>query len=513
MPVLTKLKMLRLRPVLLRASVLVVISTSVLVVGMIDPGATAKASNTARVVVNTQSSLGEIPPTAFGLNTAVWDSHLLDPTLPPLLQQAGASILRFPGGSTADAYHWQTNSLTQGQSGYVDPHNTFDAFMGVTQHTGAQAMLTVNYGSNATGTDGGDPQEAAAWVQYANITKHYGVRYWEIGNEIYGNGNYGSKWEVDLHKEKGPVAYAHNALTFIQAMKQVDPSIQIGVVLIAPGIWPYGLGPDWNSNVLSIACQALDFVDVHWYPQEPGKESDAALLNSPAKIAGVTSTLRKSINAHCGTHASQIKIMLTETNSVSYNPGKQTLSPVNALFLAENYMGWLENGVANVDWWDIHNGITAGQNNSATLYGDSRYGDYGLFSSGGADAGIKEPEQETPFPTYYGLKMLTKLGGPGDQMLRTTSSESMLAVHAVRQKNGNLAILLINKDPSRNYTVSFSLPGYNPGSKATLYTYGKSSPGVSERQDPAFKDTFSEDIPPYSLVTIVLTPHSPVHQR
>ncbi len=315
-----------------RQSLYALLSASLLVISVACAGTSASPKAAAQVAIDMQASLGEIPQTAFGLNTAVWDSNLLDPALPSLLRQAGTTVLRYPGGSTADVYHWQTNSLTSGQQGYVDPHNTFDAFMSIVQKTGTQAMLTVNYGSNAAGTDGGDPQEAADWVKYANITKHYHVQYWEIGNEVYGNGSYGSQWEVDLHKEKGPVAYANNALTFIRAMKAVDPSIQIGVVLIPLGIWPYGIGPDWNSNVLSIACQALDFVDIHWYPQEPGKESDAGLLSSPTKIAGVISNLRDSIKAHCGTRASQIKIMLTETNSVSYNPGKQTVSPTNALF-------------------------------------------------------------------------------------------------------------------------------------------------------------------------------------
>lgn len=61
-------------------------------------------------------------------------------------------------------------------------------------------------------------------------------------------------------------------------------------------------------------------------------------------------TLRSKINQDCGPHASAVQIMVTETNSVSYNPGKQTVGRVNALFLADDYMNWLENGVANVDW-------------------------------------------------------------------------------------------------------------------------------------------------------------------
>ncbi len=486
-----------------RQTLYALLSASLLVISVACAGTSASPKAAAQVAIDMQASLGEIPQTAFGLNTAVWDSNLLDPALPSLLRQAGTTVLRYPGGSTADVYHWQTNSLTSGQQGYVDPHNTFDAFMSIVQKTGTQAMLTVNYGSNAAGTDGGDPQEAADWVKYANITKHYHVQYWEIGNEVYGNGSYGSQWEVDLHKEKGPVAYANNALTFIRAMKAVDPSIQIGVVLIPLGIWPYGIGPDWNSNVLSIACQALDFVDIHWYPQEPGKESDAGLLSSPTKIAGVISNLRDSIKAHCGTRASQIKIMLTETNSVSYNPGKQTVSPTNALFLADNYMNWLENGVANVDWWDIHNSITTGQNNSPALYGDARYGDYGILSSGESSAGMKEPPMETPFPAYYGLQMLNKLAGSGGEMIHVSSNQNLLAVHAVRQNGNRLALLLINKDPSRNFSVTFSLKGYTPASSATIYFYGKSSPTLLETQDPAFKDTLSEDIPPYSLLTIV----------
>jgi hypothetical protein len=481
----------------------VVLVAVVLVIGRAD---TATADNAVQVSIDPHSSLGTLPETAFGMNTAVWDGHMLDSAVPGLLRQAGTTLLRYPGGSTSDVYHWQTNSITQGQSGYASPNNTFDAFMGVTKQSGAQAMLTVNYGSNAAGNAGGDPQEAAAWVKYANLTKRYGVHYWEIGNELYGNGTYGSKWEVDLHQEKGPLAYAQNALRFIQAMKGVDPSIQIGVVLAAPGRWPDGIHPDWNSSVLALACKAIDFVDVHWYPQDPGNETDAGLLSSTSSIKGMVATLRSLMRQACGARASQVQIMVTETNSVSFNPGKQTTGPVNALFLADNYMNWLENGAATVDWWDIHNSITTGQNENASLYGDARYGDYGVLSSGDASGDSSEPPVDTPFPSYYGLQMLTKLGVAGDQMLQVSSTQSLLAIHAVKQKDGRLAILLINKNPSLNYHVTFSLPGYAAQASATLYSYGKSSVGLAETHDAAFGDTHSEDIPPYTLVALVLQP-------
>jgi hypothetical protein len=483
---------------------------SLLLVAFVAGAGNAAASADVQVTVNVKSSIGAIPDTAFGLNTAAWDAHLLDPQVPQLLRQAGVSILRFPGGSTADFYHWKTNTVTSTKDGGVNPQDTFDAFMKVDRQVGAQPMLTVNYGSNVAGTDGGDPQEAADWVRYANITKGYGVRYWEVGNEVYGNGTYGAKWEVDLHKEIGPAAYARNALVFVQAMKKVDPTIQVGLVLTAPGNWPDGSNPDWNDNVLSVACQQMDFAAVHWYPREPGAESDTGLLNSTNQITKMVATLRAKLNQHCGAHASHVKIMITETNSVNFNPGKQTVSPVSALFMADNYLSWLENGVTNIDWWGLHNGITPGQNNSSSLLGNKQYGDYGILSDGSAAAGLQEPKANTPFPAYYALELLSKLAAPGDQMLQASASQSQIGVHAVRGRNGQIALLLLNKDPNAPHNIDLSLLGMGPNFRATLFTYGASSPTIKVVPDPAFGSHLSQVMPPYSMIGILLTPLHPV---
>ena len=121
-------------------------------------------------------------------------------------------------------------------------------------------------------------------------------------------------------------------------------------------------------------------------------------------------TLKSQLAQHCGSHAAAIKIMVTETNSVSYNPGKQTTSLTNSLFLADQVLTWLENGVTNVDWWAIHNSPFDG-NNDPTLYGTYEFGDYGILSRGLTSAnGVVEPAAETPLPAYYGLQMLSHLG-------------------------------------------------------------------------------------------------------
>ncbi len=459
----------------------------------------ANAQTSASVAVNASSASGTIPATAFGINTAVWDGNLLDASVPSLIQKAGTNVLRFPGGSTSDVYHWQTNTQTGG--GYSNPNDTFDAFMGVAQKAVVAPIITVNYGSNIAGNAGGDPNEAAAWVNYANVTKHYGIKYWEIGNELYGNGEYGSAWEEDLHSDHSPTAYGNNVVAFITAMKAKDPTIKVGAVLTAPGNWPDGIAPDWNSGVLAACGTKIDFVIVHWYPQGPGSESDSGLLATTSQIASMVSALRSKITQYCGSNAANVQIFVTETNSVAYNPGKQTVNLVNGLFAADDYMTWLEKGVANVDWWDLHNGVYTGDNNSSSLYGSLNYGDYGLLSAGQSP----EPAADTPFAPYYGLQMLTHLGKAGDKMVSATSSQSLVAVHAVKQANGNLALLLINKDPNNTCTASISISGFTPASTSTVYSYGKTSTAITSASGTA-GTSFTRSLPPYSLTTIVMTP-------
>ena len=222
------------------------------------------AATTVNVTVNAGEGLGTIPSTAYGLNSAVWDSQMNAPQVQGLLEQAGVGMLRYPGGSYGDEYNWQDNTVTAATS---RPGTDFDSFMGTVRKIGAQPILIANYGT-------GTPQEAADWVQYANVTKGYGVKYWEIGNEIYGNGYYGADWEADDHASKSPATYAANVVQYASAMKAVDPTIKIGAVLTLPGNWPdsvvaSGDSGDWNQAVLSDRRLAIDFVIVHCTRRAP----------------------------------------------------------------------------------------------------------------------------------------------------------------------------------------------------------------------------------------------------
>jgi hypothetical protein len=69
-------------------------------------------------------------------------------------------------------------------------------------------------------------------------------------------------------------------------MKAVDPTIKVGVAFTTPVTDGANVMQDWDSTLLSIACSQIDFVDIHWYPQNHGdvQQADTQLLNSPSLI-------------------------------------------------------------------------------------------------------------------------------------------------------------------------------------------------------------------------------------
>ena len=468
------------------AAVIVATSTPVLV------GATAHADPAAvNVTVNAQEGLGTVPSTAYGLNQAVWDANMNTPASVDLISKAGVGMMRYPGGSYGDAFHWQTNTV---EGGYVAPGTDFDSFMGTVKAVGAQPILIANYGT-------GTPQEAADWVRYANVTKGYGAKFWEIGNENYGNGYYGADWEADNHASKSPATYAHNVVAYAQAMKAVDPTIKVGAVLTLPGAWPDGSvasgdSADWNHTVLPVVGPYVDFVIVHYYPSGT---TAADVLQQPNVLPAQLAEVRQQVNRLAGSTGPNIGIALTETDS-----SVQSDTQVGALFAADTYFLGLENGTFTMDYWDTRNGMGTV---STAPDGSTSYGDGGLLSSGGCNsANVCEPPLNTPFAPYYGLQMLSHVAKPGDTLVRSASDNPLVSVHAARNTDGGLSVELVNKDAANSYAVNLNYAGWVPsGATPTVYTFADKASSITSAQQGT---ATSQVIPPYSIVTVKLTPGS-----
>jgi hypothetical protein len=514
-------------------------------------GLSTSAASADQITVTPAQALATVPGTAIGINASTYDGSLLDSQVPGLLRGAGISLVRLPGGSESDQYDWKTNTDVIGN--YAEAVG-FGQFMSVIRKAGAQAMVTVNYGTGNTigqrdGSAETGAQIAADWVRYANVEHHYGIKYWEIGNELYGNGTYGADWEADAHctitpmggpvilgsepgqtYNCGPAAYAANVATYISAMKAVDPHISVGVVLTASGApnnWPDGVTnpvtspQSWNQTVLTALSSQppgsrAGFADVHFYPQNPSNitppgPTDAGLLASSAQIPAAVTALRAEFASWAGN--SSLPIMITETNSVSSNPGKQTLSVVNALYVEQDYLTWLENGVSNVDWWQIHNGIVTSGDNGAALAGSADYGDYGVLSDGtcgtlpsstGGGAQACEPAAETPFPAYYGLQMLSRFIQPGTTLVAASSSQSLVQAFAARIGRGQLRVMIVNDDPANSYGINLAAGGYRLAPSAPVLFYGQHSSGVQTLSGPAGRAA-AATAAPYSITTLTLT--------
>jgi len=419
------------------------------------------------VTVNSKAEIRKVDPRFFGINAADWDSILGSATTAELLNEIDNQVLRFPGGSASDVYHWASNIGTQTTSGSTN----FDAFARTAVASGAQVYITANYGT-------GTPEEAAEWVRYSNVTMGYGFKYWEVGNENYGT------WEADNNPRKNdPVTYATRFKQFYTQMKAVDPTIKVGAVVIdsedgnanfadevvtnpRTGVKHSG----WNAvlfDTLRAQGTLPDFVVFHRYEQGPGGESDAFLLNASRTWPNNSTAIRRMLTDYLGSDGSKVEIDCTENNSVYGNPGKQTTSLVNGLYLADSIGNIMKTEFNSLLWWDLRNGKEASNNNSISLYGWRKYGDYGIVDY------ANPPGPADRYPTFYVYKLLTHYAREGETVLQASSDYDGLGVYAVRSTdNSEIHILVINKNKVATLNANINLSGFTPSGPADVYSYG-----------------------------------------
>ncbi|MCD6219138.1 alpha-N-arabinofuranosidase [Candidatus Calescamantes bacterium] len=224
------------------------------------------------------------------------------------IKELQVPILRWPGGNFASGYHWvdgigpkETRPQKKELAWDTVESNQFGTheFMELVRRIGAAPYICVNLGL-------GTPEEAAAWVEYCNSTadtywanlrckngakEPFKVRYWGLGNEIYG------KWQLG---HKNAQDYAKVAFEAAKMMKCVDPEIKI----IACG----ANDPDWDCVVLESLWyygiyhqDILDYISIHRYD---GDDTYYGLLAAPLAmerdlkaLEGIIMSLQKKFNS------------------------------------------------------------------------------------------------------------------------------------------------------------------------------------------------------------------------
>ncbi|MGD0743792.1 MAG: alpha-L-arabinofuranosidase [Verrucomicrobiota bacterium] len=425
------------------------------------------------ISINARNAVRTADGRWFGINTGDWDTDFNLQDTVPELTKAGWQTLRFPGGSDADHYHWYLNTTNNSRT--YQGKNSVTSFAAVATNIGANVIIIANYGS-------GTAAEAAGWVAYANVTNHWGFKYWEIGNECYGT------YETDSNTyPHDPYTYATRVADYAQQMKAVDPTIKIGVVAhkdptadsngytnhpatnLVTGVVYYG----WFPVVLSTLSRlgvTPDFAIYHYYPQNyPFSGDNDQTLLAKANWAGDAADLRGQITDFFGPGGTNIELLVTENNCDAGTPGKQSVSLVNGLYYA-NSLGQLIQTEFNARvWFDLHAGtppfITGDLNDN--LYGWRMYGDLGVMWY--ENLGLALTNR---YPPYFAAELISHFIRAGDTVLNASCDNALVSAYAALRTNGSLTLMAINKSPTSNYLANIVLTNYLPGGTATVYSYG-----------------------------------------
>jgi len=220
-------------------------------------------------------------------------------------------ILRWPGGNFASNHHWEDGIGPKDQrparfdlawrSVETNRFGT-DEYIEYCREIGAEPYICVNLGT-------GTLDEALRWLEYCNGEENtyyvnlrrkyghmepYGVKFWGIGNEMYG------EWQVNRMNAD---EYAKIAKEYAKWMKVLDPSIKT----VAVGCDD----PEWNLRVLDVSGPHTDYISYHFYTgSEDYYETVSTVYLLKERLLG----LKKLIDMSRVSKNGQIKIALDEWN-------------------------------------------------------------------------------------------------------------------------------------------------------------------------------------------------------
>jgi alpha-N-arabinofuranosidase len=182
----------------------------------------------------------------------------------------GAPLLRWPGGNFVSGYHW-TDGVGPAErrprrleiAWHAEEPNTFgtDEFIAYCRELRAEPYICLNMGT-------GTIDEARAWVEYCNGAgdtswanlrrahghpEPYGVRYWGLGNEMYGDWQIGSLTADE---------YVREARRWVNALRRTDPAIEL--VSCGKDGWS-----EWDRVVIDGLVRHVDHHSIHIYTGSP----------------------------------------------------------------------------------------------------------------------------------------------------------------------------------------------------------------------------------------------------
>jgi hypothetical protein len=480
----------------------------------------------------TKQQLGQIHRDVLGYADANEDlsSGPVVHALTTGLSSIGVTAIRYANGSagiSADLEGWKDGTMcakakgSQGAAQNGPTANNLDRFVSeVAQPLGASLGFTVNYGTNPPKCDsGGDPNtNGADLVAYANLQKHYGIKYWEIGNELYNGG--GS--EPDFHAKPGDGAsYGDYERAFYDAMKAKDSSIFIGIP-VADVV--YSWIADWTLPAMQAA--KYDAVVFHNYPMRDPITDGQTLY--PERVASNVGRIRgrlltvqtELLNARKSPDA----IWITEWNADVGGDlwSRQTMGAAMPIFTTMQLAEYMQAGVRYATWW------AQGKSNVCMRFNYDWKGEtaYNWWDCGGGFLTYTAPlVAETKVglapgnitPTARAFQLLSESGfvAEGEHMVRVVSDlENAPWLAAYGATHGpSYALILINRDRDKTHEVPVEFAGKSAGHSVRQWTYGRAQYDRSRYGDWSagpvlsthgiWTHSFQASLPPWSVNVFV----------
>jgi hypothetical protein len=414
------------------------------------------------VTVDATAIITKIPLSEFGHNAVWWMGPVAgDPKFIDPITNLHPHIIRFPGGSSSDVYFWNAQQgvnppdapamimdengvkkepgYNYGRTNYNWQCN-LDNYYSMLQQTNNKGIITVNYGYARYGT-GVNPVAAAAhlaadWVRYDNGR----TQLWEIGNENYGNWEWGYRIDQSLNQDGQPeyltgALYAQHFKVFVDSMKkaaaEIGAQIYIGAVTVeAPANEPWQTNTvrTWNAGMMTGISNKADFYVVHNYFTPYDQNSNASVVLSSA--LSVPGTMINYVTQTLQANGATIKPIAMDEWNMWAKDSKQQVSNTSGLFAVLVMGESLKNKYGMAARWDLLNGWSNGN-------------DHGLFSPGDEPGISKWSPRPSFYYMYYFQKML------GDRLVsNTVLGNTNLKAYASTYSSGQVNVTLVNTSAS-----------------------------------------------------------------
>lgn len=424
-------------------------------------------ATTSTVIVDFAKVITKIPESIYGNNANLWSGEMITNVgLMTDMINLKPNIIRFPGGSISDVYFWNADKApatapttllnadgTEKPSGFWYGKNnadwtiSLDKYYQLLVNTKSKGIITINYGYARYGT-GSNPVEDAAklaadWVTYDNGR----TKYWEIGNENFGDWEAGYRINTTNNKDGQPEflngqLYAQHFKIIVQAMRTAakaigNNDIKIGAILFEspPESWMSNNNKTWNDKLLPAIDETADFYVIHSYYTAIADVNAATILETPkAKTNEFMSYVKNDLTKKM----KQIKPIALDEWNIFANGSKQQVSHINGLHAALILGETLKNKIGLAARWDLFNSWENGD-------------DHGLFSSAN-EPGVP---YGNPHPAFYQMYYFQK--NMGDRLIEASKDASgNYEVYASSFSDGKVGLTFVNKATTAiNVKVNF----------------------------------------------------------